>query len=139
MMKKKILFICTGNSIRSQMAHALFDKMTDNQHEVYSAGVRPVGVHNLTQKVMGKINISMEGYKSNHVSEYKDVYFDYIFVFCEIASLGLPQYKGNYKMIKMFIDDPIRIIGSDKRKEKAFIFTRNLIEQKLEEFIEKYL
>ena len=134
-MKKNILFICTGNAVRSQMAHAFFNELTDFEHNVYSAGISPAGVHRMTKLVMSEIDISLVNHTSNHVNEMLDIEFDYIIVLCEVAFLSLPKFKGNYKLLKWFIDDPIRIIGSSERKEKAFVFTRNLIENKVKEFI----
>lgn len=134
-MKKNVLFICTGNSVRSQMAHALFNHATHFQHSVFSGGVKPYKVHELTKKVMTDINISMMDHTSNHVEEYLDVDFDYVIVLCEMAFLSIPKFKGEYKLLKWFIDDPIRVIGSTDRKEKAFTFTREIIKRKIENFI----
>jgi arsenate reductase len=136
-MKKKLLFICTGNAVRSQMAHALFNDMTNYQHLVYSAGIKPAGVHPMTKKVMADVNISLLNHTSNHVNEMINIEFDYIIVLCEVACMNLPKFKGNYKFLKWFIDDPIRIIGSDERKEKAFTFTRGIIYKRIQDFIQK--
>ncbi len=136
-MKKNILFICTGNSVRSQMAHAFFNTLTNQKHHVYSAGITPAGIHPLTQKVMSEENVSMRGHTSNHVDEMTNISFDYIIVLCEVAYMHLPSFKGDYQLEKWFIDDPIRILGSPKKKLKGFRYTRNHIRQKVEDFIEK--
>ena len=134
-MKKNILFICTGNAVRSQMAHGFFDHLTHNHHNVYSGGIMPAGVHNLTKRVMAEENISLADHTSNHVREYTDIRFDYIIVLCEVAYMHLPAFKEGYQLLKWFIDDPIRILGSAERKLKGFRYTRDLIKRKIQEFI----
>ncbi|MBN2281306.1 MAG: arsenate reductase ArsC [Candidatus Marinimicrobia bacterium] len=135
-MKKNLIFICTGNAVRSQMAHAYFNHFTNFRHDVVSAGVSPAGVHPMTQKVMHEDNISLAGHSSNHVSEYLDIEFDYIIVLCEVACLMLPKFKGNFQFLKWFLDDPIRIIGQ-KRKENGFRMTRDIIKSKILDFIDQ--
>ncbi len=134
-MKKNILFICTGNAVRSQMAHALFNELTHFEHNVYSAGIKPAGVHYNTKRTMADVNISLVHHTSNHVNEMLDIEFDYVIVLCEVACLSIPKFKGNHNLIKWFIDDPIRVIGSDERKLKAYAFTRNILKTKIENFL----
>ncbi len=134
-MKKNILFICTGNAVRSQMAHAFFNELTNFEHAVYSAGIKPAGVHTNTKRTMADINISLVNHTSNHVNEMLEIEFDYVIVLCEVAFLSIPKFKGNYKLLKWFIDDPIRVIGSDERKQKAYAFTREIIKTKIENFL----
>ena len=98
-MKKNILFICTGNSVRSQMAHALFNDLTNFKHNVYSGGVKPYKVHDITKKVMADINISMLDHRANHVEEYVDIKFDYVIVLCEMAFLSIPKFKGEHQLL----------------------------------------
>ncbi len=136
-MKKNILFICTGNSVRSQMAHGLFDYLTGHQHNVYSAGITPAGVHPLTRQVMSEIGIDMSGHSSNHVDEMLDIEFDYVIVLCEIAFLSIPTFKGDYQLLKWFIDDPIRVRGPRERKLQAFTMTRQIVRRKVENFIDE--
>ena len=135
-MKKNILFICTGNAIRSQMAHAYFNHFTNHHHNVYSGGISPAGVISRTKKVMALENISLSEHTSNHVNEYTDIEFDYIIVLCEVACMSLPKFKGDYKFLKWFIDDPIRIIGNENRKDAGFLMARNIIKQKVLDFVE---
>jgi len=136
-MKKNILFICTGNSVRSQMAHGLFNHLTNENHNVFSAGITPAGVHPLTQKVMADIGIDMTSHSSNHVDEMLTIEFDYVVVLCEVAFLSIPEFKGNYKLLKWFIDDPIRIRGSKERKLQGFTMTRDIVKRKVQKFIDE--
>ncbi len=135
--KKRVLFICTGNSVRSQMAEALLRAHGGDKFEVFSAGITPAGVHRLTKQVMSEVGISMEGHYSQYVGEYAETSFDYVIPLCEVAALSCPNFPGDYKTINWFIDDPIRVFGDEERKLMAFRITRNIIEKKVLEFIEK--
>lgn len=133
--KKRVLFICTGNSVRSQMAEALLKSLGSEQFEVYSAGITPAGVHRLTKQVMAEIGISMGGHHSQHVSEFENTSFDYVIPLCEVAVLSCPEFPGDHKRLNWYIDDPIRVFGGDERKLMAFRITRNILKKKVENFI----
>ena len=135
--KKRVLFICTGNSVRSQMAEALLKSLGSEKFEVFSAGITPAGVHRLTKQVMGEIGISMDGHHSQHVSEYESNSFDFVIPLCEVAALSCPEFPGNNQRINWYIDDPIRVLGGDDRKLTAFRITRNILKKKVLEFIQK--
>ena len=137
--KKKVLFICTGNSVRSQMAHALLKKFAGDKCDVYSAGITPAGVHRYTIRVMAEIGISMDGHESNHVNEYEHIPFDFIITLCEVAALSCPQYPGDGKKLNWFIEDPIRVMGDENRRMAAFQITRNILKTKVMQFIREYL
>lgn len=135
--KKRVLFICTGNSVRSQMAEALLKSLGAEHFEAYSAGITPAGVHRLTKQVMGEIGISMEGHHSQHVNEYADMDFDYVIPLCEVAALSCPDFPGSPHRINWYIDDPIRVFGDDERKLMAFRITRNILKNKIHSFIQE--
>ncbi|MBU0710904.1 arsenate reductase ArsC [bacterium] len=135
--KKRVLFICTGNSVRSQMAEALLKSLGSDKFEVYSAGITPAGVHRLTKQVMGEVGISMDGHHSQHVSEYETTLFDYVIPLCEVAALSCPEFPGEHQRINWYIDDPIRVLGGDERKLTAFRITRNILKKKVLAFIQE--
>ncbi len=135
--KKRVLFICTGNSVRSQMAEALLKSLGAEHFDAYSAGITPAGVHHLTKQVMGEIGISMAGHRSQHVNEYADMQFDFVIPLCEVAALSYPDFPGAPQRINWYIDDPIRVIGDDTRKLTAFRITRNILKNKIQSFIQK--
>jgi len=135
--KKRVLFICTGNSVRSQMAEAFLKAHGGDNFEVFSAGITPAGVNSFTKHVMNEVGISMEDHYSQYVDEYAETSFDYVIPLCEVAALSCPNFTGDYKTINWFIDDPIRVFGDEERKLMAFRITRNIIEKKVLEFIEK--
>ncbi|MDO9548299.1 MAG: arsenate reductase ArsC [Candidatus Marinimicrobia bacterium] len=135
--KKRVLFICTGNSVRSQMAEALLKSLGSDRFEVFSAGITPAGVHRLTKQVMGEVGISMDGHHSQHVSEYENTLFDYVIPLCEVAALSCPEFPGEHQRINWYIDDPIRVLGGDERKLTAFRITRNILKKKVLAFIQE--
>jgi len=135
--KKRVLFICTGNSVRSQMAEALLKSLGSDKFEVFSAGITPAGVHHLTKQVMGEIGISMDGHHSQHVSEYENTVFDFVIPLCEVAALSCPEFPGKHQRINWYIDDPIRVLGGDERKLTAFRITRNILKKKVQAFIQE--
>jgi len=135
--KKRVLFVCTGNSVRSQIAEAFLKAHGGDNFEVFSAGITPAGIHRFTKQVMSEVGISMEDHYSQYVGEYAETTFDYVIPLCEVAALSCPDFPGDYKTINWFTDDPIRIIGDDERKLMAFRITRNIIEKKVLNFIEE--
>lgn len=135
--KKRVLFVCTGNSVRSQMAEAFLKAHGGDEFEVFSAGITPAGVNSFTKQVMSEVGISMEDHYSQYVDEYAETSFDYVILLCEVAALSCPNFPGDYKTLNWFIDDPIRVFGDEERKLMAFRVTRNIIEKKVLKFIEE--
>ncbi|MBO8131350.1 MAG: arsenate reductase ArsC [Candidatus Marinimicrobia bacterium] len=135
--KLKVLFICTGNSVRSQMAEALIKKMAGDKFEAYSAGISPAYVHPFTIQVMKEIGISMDGHRSKHISEVENIEFDYVINLCEVAAMSCSNLKGKVNTLSWFIEDPIRILGDDERKLNAFRITRDILKNKISKFIKE--
>ena len=135
--KIKVLFICTGNSVRSQMAEALLRHYGADRFEAFSAGITPCYVHPKAIKVMEEIGISMDGQWSKHVNEYENKDFDYVISLCEVAAQSCPEFPGVKEKLHWFIEDPIRVIGDDNRKFMAFRITRNILKQKILSFIKE--
>jgi len=137
MVKKSVLFICTGNSVRSQMAEALLRRFGGDQFEVFSAGFTPAGIHRLTRQVLAEIGINIGTQYSKHVDEYINRSFDFIIILCEVAALSCPTFSGNAERINWFIDDPIRVIGGEERRLMAFKVTRNILKERVMKFIKE--
>ena len=92
--RKKVLFLCTGNSARSQMAEALMRHFRGDEFEVFSAGVEPKGVHPKTIEVLREIGIDVSGQKSKHMDDLPTKDFDYIITLCEQRGTELPGLFG---------------------------------------------
>ncbi len=122
MNKAGVLFLCTGNSARSQIAEALLGKYAGDKYDVYSAGLEPKEINPLTKQVMQEIGISLEGHYSKHVSEYMGkLHFGYLITVCSDAEEKCPATFPdiNYRLHWSF-EDPAAFDGSDNEKLQKF-------------------
>ena len=101
----KILFLCTGNSARSQIAEALLRVMSDGHIQSYSAGTNPKGLHELSVQVMREIGINIAHQTSKDVSAFADEKFDLVITVCDRAREVCPVFPGA-KMLHWSIEDP---------------------------------
>ncbi|MEL1230556.1 MAG: arsenate reductase ArsC, partial [Candidatus Neomarinimicrobiota bacterium] len=104
--KQKVLFVCTGNSCRSQIAEGLLNKMAAKYFEVYSAGSHPSRVHPNAISVMREINIDISNHTSNSVVEYLNTGIDIVITVCDNAKLACPIFPKKTMEIHWSIDDP---------------------------------
>ncbi len=109
----KILILCTGNSCRSQMAHGILDSLLNKKATVFSAGVAPEKVNPYAVSVMKMIGIDISEYKSNHVSEYSEFFFDYVFTVCDSAKDKCPVHFKARKIIHKSFIDPASAKGTE--------------------------
>lgn len=135
MEKYSVLFVCTGNSVRSQMAEALLRHLGGERFEVNSAGITPAGVHRFTKQVLSEIGIDIGNQYSKHIDTLEGQTFDYVIFLCEVAAATCPDVKANIERLHWFIDDPIRVIGNDERRLMAFRWIRDLLKTRIKEFI----
>jgi arsenate reductase len=121
-MKNKILFLCTGNSARSQMAEGLMRHLRNREFEVFSAGSEPKGVNSLAVEVMKEIGIDISRQRSKHLDEYGEEVFDYIVTLCDDASKTCPLFPGEGKRMHKGFPDPAAAVGS--REERLAVFRK---------------
>lgn len=132
---RKVLFLCTGNSCRSQMAEGLLRHIAQGEIEVFSAGTHPSGyVHPLAIQVMQEIGIDISHQKSKSVEEFLDQSFDYVITVCDSARQTCPHFPGQGKKIHWSFEDPAQAVGTHEEKVQAFRKVRNQIQKALEEF-----
>ena len=106
-MKKKILFLCTGNSCRSQMAEGFAKHLLAETHEAYSAGTSPHGINEYAQKVMKESGVDISGHSSDHIDKYKDTSLDLVVTVCDNTANSCPTYdSGDTKVVHAPFDDP---------------------------------
>ncbi len=132
-MKKKILFICTHNSARSQMAEGILNHLYGDIYEAYSAGTYPLGVNPLTVKVMHEIGIDISHHRSKSVEEFKNMEFDYIITVCDSSKEKCPYFPGGKKYIHKSFKDPSDIGINEEEKIEAFRKVRDEIKEWIEE------
>jgi arsenate reductase len=119
MSKLKVLFLCTGNSCRSQMAEGWARKLKGDVIDAYSAGVEPHGMNARAVKVMAEAGVDISGQRSKHVDELKDVPFDYVVTVCDHAHDTCPIFPGRTKVVHVGFDDPPRLAKDAKNEERA--------------------
>jgi arsenate reductase len=137
MSKIKVLFLCTGNSARSQMAEAFLKKYGGDQYEVYSAGIEPGDIHPYTERVMEEVGISLRGHYSKHIKEYMGrINFAFVIILCEEAEKQCPTtFPGITQRLKWSFEDPSAIVESDDKKLMKFREVRDKIEQRIKSWL----
>src|SRR6266516_1064045 len=119
MSKLKILFLCTGNSCRSQMAEGWAKKLKSDVIDAYSAGVEPHGMNPKAVRVMKEAGVDIARQHSKHVDELADVPFDYVVTVCDHANETCPVFPGRTKRVHVGFDDPPKLEKSARNEEQA--------------------
>ena len=117
--KLKILFLCTGNSCRSQMAEGWARHLRSDVIEPYSAGIETHGMNPRAVKVMAEAGVDITSQRSKHLDELKGVDFDYVVTVCAIAHESCPIFPGPAKIVHVGFDDPPRLAKTAKTDEEA--------------------
>lgn len=130
--QKGILFLCTGNSCRSQMAEGFTRKMFPKNMEIFSAGLEPKGVHPMAVKVMQEVGIDISRQRSKNISEVPIDKIDLVVTLCGDAAERCPVFPGKVKRIHWEIEDPAKTRGSDKEIAIAFRKARDKIKSYME-------
>lgn len=118
-MKTKILFLCTGNSCRSQMAEGWARALKSEAIEAYSAGLETHGLNPNAVKVMAEAGVDISRQRSKLVDELKAVAFDYVVTVCDHAHESCPLFPGKTKVVHQGFDDPPRLARSAKTDDEA--------------------
>ena len=134
--KKNIIFICTGNACRSQIAHGLLQNLANDRFNVFSAGSHPSQVHLMSIKIMEEIGIDISHHKSNHIDEYLDKGIDIVITVCDNANKLCPIFPGNVEKLHWSIDDPFRGWDYNENQMESFRETRKEITEKIIDFIQ---
>jgi arsenate reductase len=134
-MKKKVLFLCTGNSCRSQMAEGFLRHLGAGRYEAFSAGVDPSRVNPLSVKVMREAGIDISGQRSKSADEFLGQEFDHVVTVCDNAKQTCPTFPGEYKETHWDLEDPAVAKGTEEEKLAVFRKTRDIIERKVKEFL----
>jgi len=127
-----ILFLCTGNSCRSQMAEGFARKMLPKNVKIFSAGLEPKGVHPIAIKVMQEVGIDISKQESKNISEIPLDKINIVITLCGDAAERCPIFPGKVERIHWEIEDPANAQGSDK--EIAIVFRK--VRDKIKSYIE---
>lgn len=117
--KIKILFLCTGNSCRSQMAEGWTRHLKGDVIEAYSAGVNPFRLSHRAVRVMSEAGIDISNHRSKHVEEFRGVDIDYVVTVCDHAHETCPLFPGKTKVVHVGFDDPPRLARDAETEEDA--------------------
>jgi arsenate reductase len=131
----KILFLCTGNSCRSQMAEGWAQHLKGNVLEPYSAGIEVHGLDPRAVQVMAEAGVDISGHRSKHVSELADIAFDYVVTVCDNARESCPLFPGRAKVVHAGFDDPPRLAKSAATEEEALAHYRRARDE-IRQFVE---
>ena len=133
MEKKKVLFVCTGNSARSQMAEGLLRHLAGNSFEAFSAGTRPAGLNPAAVATMHEIGIDISRQRSKHVEEWTAQHFDYVITVCDSAREVCPLFPGGGRKLHHSFEDPA--VAPPDEQPEVFRRVRGEIEAYLREFL----
>lgn len=132
----KVLFLCTGNSCRSQMAEGWARHLKGDVIEAYSAGIETHGMNPSAIKVMAEAGVDISGHRSKHVDELKDVAFDYVVTVCHNAHESCPLFPGTTKVVHRGFQDPPRMAKEVKTDEEKLDCYRR-VRDEIRTFVEK--
>jgi arsenate reductase len=132
-MPKNVIFLCTGNSARSQMAEAFLRHLAGDKYNVYSAGMEPKGLNPFAVQVMKEVGIDISGQRSKSVKELMGrMHFDDAIIVCRRVEEECPNISADAKRIHRWIfDDPARFEGTDEEKLARFREVRDQIEARI--------
>ena len=133
---KRVLFICTGNRARSQMAEGLLRHTAGDRFEVHSAGTEPKGLAPQTIEVMQEIDIDVSGQRSKSVDELLEQQFDYVITVCDIAKESCPVFPGPSQQFHWSIEDPADAEARGLSMMDAFREARDDLRHRIEHFID---
>jgi len=139
MEKQRVLFLCTGNSARSQMAEAFLRHYGGDHFEAYSAGLEPKEINPLTVVVMNEAGIDISGQHAKGVGEYLGkVKFQYLITVCDDAEKNCPTvWPGVNQRLHWSFEDPAKFTGTDEEKLAKFRQVRDLIRQRLNDWLKQ--
>jgi arsenate reductase len=134
-MKQRVLFLCTGNSARSQMAEGLLRHLAGDRYEASSAGTHPVGLNPGAVTAMQELGIDISTQRSKSTEEFTDQAFDYVITVCDRAKESCPRWSQMGRLIHWSFDDPAVVTGSPEEQRHAFRTVRDQIRVCLKEFL----
>ncbi len=134
--KTRVLFLCTHNSARSQIAEALLREQAGNCFEAVSAGTETIRVHPLAIEAMRLIGIDISAAWSKTLEEYRQQEFDWVITVCDDANDRCPTFPGLARRLHWSLSDPSAVTGSHDQQLSAFIDTRDELNSRIESWLE---
>jgi arsenate reductase len=139
MEKANVLFLCTGNSARSQMAEALLRARAGDRFETFSAGLEPTEVNALAITAMSEIGIDISGQRAKGIEEYLGRrHFGYLITVCDYAAANCPMFPGVATRLHWSLVDPAAAEGSEEERLEVFRRVRDELSRLIDEFAETH-
>ena len=131
-MSRQVLFLCTGNSCRSQMAEGLVNHYLGDEWKAYSAGTDPAGyVHPLAVQVMSELGIDVSRQRSKSADEFRENEFNTVVTVCDDAAKNCPLWLDNSRKIHIGFEDPALATGNDEERLAVFRRVRDEIRREI--------
>src|SRR5262245_28496290 len=134
-MKQTVLFLCTGNSARSQMAEGWLRHLAEERFEVFSAGTHPVGLNPGSVEVMAEVGIDIAHHRTKSVEEFKGRPFDCVITVCDRAKESCPIWPGVPEILHWSFDDPAAAPQSLEDRQQVFRRVRDQIGNRIRHFL----
>lgn len=134
-MKKSVIFLCTHNSARSQMAEGLLRHLAGDHFEVFSAGTEETRVHPLAIEAMKDLGIDISSHTSKTLDRFLGQKLDYVITVCDRANDSCPVFPGDTERIHWGFEDPSAAKGTDAERLAAFMRIRDEIAARIRSFL----
>jgi arsenate reductase (thioredoxin) len=131
----RILFLCTGNSCRSQIAEALARTLSKDRVQAVSAGTRPQPLHPLAVQVMAEAGVDISGQTSKSVEQFVGQQLDFVITVCDRAKEACPSWPRVREQLHWSIDDPAAATGTDEERMRVFRRVRDELRQRMALFL----
>jgi arsenate reductase (thioredoxin) len=131
--RSRVLFLCTHNSARSQMAEGLLRQLAGDRFEVMSAGTEATHIRPLAIRAMDEIGIDISGQESKTLDRYLDEPFEYVITVCDDANEACPFFPGAANRLHWSFEDPSRVEGSEEKRLAVFRSVRDRIRERIED------
>ena len=137
-MKQRVLFVCTGNSCRSQMAEGWLRQMAGERFEVFSAGTHPAAaVHPLAVEAMREIGVDISGQRPKDVEQFVEQDFDLVVTLCDHARQSCPMFPGGKRREHWGFEDPAAATGTEEERMAVHRRVRDGIRERLEGWLRR--
>jgi arsenate reductase len=131
-----VLFLCTGNSCRSQMAEGWARALKSDRFDAYSAGIETHGLNPLAVKAMAEAGVDISTHRSKHVDELRDIAFDWVITVCDAANESCPVFAGAARRWHVGFDDPPRLARGARTERQALAPYRR-VRDEIRGFVER--
>lgn len=131
--RPRVLFLCTHNSARSQMAEGLLRRLAGDRFEVHSAGTEATRVRPLAIRAMAELGVDVSGQESKTLERYLGESFEYVITVCDDANETCPVFHGAKNRLHWSFEDPSRATGSEEERLLVFRKVRDQIRSRIEE------